>query len=314
MATIGPKLGLAILSRPHATSRWLDTVREAAPAARVVYDTVDLHWLREARRNAPDATAGRDICLDALAPKAKALRELEMAMIRAADMTVVVSESERAHVEEDVPGSDVLVIPNVHEVQPHVPLPQDRTGILFVGGFEHHPNVDAAVHLVEDILPTVWRQLGEVRVTIAGPAPPPEVKALASALVDITGWVEDLQPLLDRSRVMVAPLRFGAGMKGKVTQALAAGLPVVTTPIGAEGLEGDGQEFLLVGEDADELAAQVVRAYGDDVLWQSLSRAGQRLIARQCSTDVLIERMQGLLRRAMPAEPIAAPSRRLQAL
>ena len=212
-------------------------------------------------------------------PKAEALRQLELAMIRAADLTLVVTDAERAQVERDVPGASVLLMPTIHDVEPHVPPPEGRSGILFVGGFEHPPNSDAAIRLVKEVMPAVWRELGDIRVTIVGSTPPPEVQALASSLVDVTGRVEDLQPLLDNARLMVAPLRYGAGMKGKITQALAAGLPVVTTPIGAEGLEGDeGDECLLVAEDSRELASHALRAYRDDELWRRLSRVGQKLI------------------------------------
>jgi O-antigen biosynthesis protein len=301
MATIGPGLDLAILSRPHAASRWLDTIRGAAPAATVAYDTVDLHWLREARRTTMGnptrvATVGNG-AIGELAPKAQALRHLELAMIRAADAVIVVSDCERAQVEEDAPGTKVLVIPTVHDVEPFVPPPEDRSGVLFVGGFEHPPNIDAAVRLVKEVMPDVWRELGEVRVTIVGPEPPPEVKQLASALVDVTGWVEDLRPLLDQSRLMLAPLRYGAGVKGKITQALAAGLPVVTTPIGVEGLEGADDEFILVREESAGLAAQTVRLYRDNELWRDLSRAGQALIAQQFSTEMVYERLGELLSR-----------------
>jgi O-antigen biosynthesis protein len=305
LATIGPKLDLAILSRPHVASRWLDVLREFAPSARLVYDTVDLHWLREARKGAPGVPSwdsvvdGNGSSLDSMAPKAKALRELELAMIRAADATVVVSDSERLQVERDVPGADVSVIPTVHDVESCVLPPEGRRGILFLGGFAHPPNVDAAIRLVKDVMPKVWRELGDVRLTIVGPNPPPEVQGLASPLVDVTGWVADLQPLFDQSRLMVAPLRYGAGLKGKVTQCLAVGLPVVTTPIGAEGLV-DAEECVLVGADAAELAAHTIRVHLDDELWQRLSRAGQQLIEEHCSTEIVTERLGALLSAALP--------------
>jgi GT2 family glycosyltransferase/SAM-dependent methyltransferase len=304
MATIGSHLSLAILSRPHPAGRWLDTIREFAPSATVAYDTVDLHWLREARRGELDTSsallANRNGRLGnggpgGLAPKAQALRHLELAMIKATDTTLVVTECERAQVQEDVPGSNVVVVPTIHDVQPYVPPPGERSGVFFVGSFEHHPNADAAVRLVKEVMPAVWREVKDMRVTIVGPSPPPEVQALASPLVDVTGWVEDLQPLLDQSRLMVAPLRFGAGMKGKITQALAAGLPVVTTPIGAEGLDGDGEEFMLLGEDPQELAAHVLRVYRDEELWWTLSRVGQAHIFEHCSREVLHSRLSRLL-------------------
>lgn len=299
LATIGPGLSTAILSRPHVASRWLDSVREFAPSATVVYDTVDLHWLRETRRIALgtlpgsfDMSNGRP---PVLPPKAEALRQLELAMIRAADTTLVVTDVERIQVERDVPGASVLLMPTIHEIEKYVSPPEDRSGILFVGGFEHPPNGDAAIRLVKEVMPAVWRELADIRVTIIGSHPPPEVQTLASSLVDVTGWVEDLQPLLDSARLMVAPLRYGAGMKGKITQALAAGLPVVTTPIGAEGLEGHDEKCLLVAEDPHELADHALHVYRDDELWRRLSRAGQELIDERCSIGVISERLGQLL-------------------
>jgi GT2 family glycosyltransferase/glycosyltransferase involved in cell wall biosynthesis/SAM-dependent methyltransferase len=299
LATIGPRLNTVILSRPHVASRWLDLVREFAPSATVAYDTVDLHWLREARRSAigtsPVSLDTSNGHLPMLPPKAEALRQLELAMIRVADITLVVTDSERVQVERDVPGASVLLMPTIHDVEPYVPSPEGRSGILFVGGFEHPPNSDAAIRLVNEVMPAVWREFGDIRVTIVGSHPPPEVQTLASSLVDVTGWVEDLQPLLDSSRLMVAPIRYGAGMKGKITQALAAGLPVVTTPVGAEGLEGHDKECLLVAEDPQELADHALRVYRDEELWLSLSRAGQELITERCSTEVVAERLSQLL-------------------
>ncbi len=323
LRTIGAGLDLAILSRPHPASHWLDTVREHAPSAVIAYDTVDLHWLREARRGASQADAharvARNGSLDlaSIVPKAKALRELELAMIRASDATLVVTEAERSQVERDVPGANVLVVPNIHDVESNVPSADSRSGILFVGGFEHVPNVDAAVRLVKDVMPEVWRELGDVQVTIVGPSAPPEVQALASPLVDVTGWVEDVTPLLRRARLLLAPLHYGAGMKGKVTQCLAAGLPVVTTPIGAEGLTPEGagasEQSLLVGESTRELIDETIRLYRDDELWQRLSLAGQASITENCSTHVVSERLGGLLGvtdaavATGEAQPVAAP-------
>jgi O-antigen biosynthesis protein len=300
LETIAPRLSMVILSRPHVASRWLDTVREYAPSVTVAYDTVDIHWLREARRNAVGTAPTGALSVSngqvrALGPRAYALRELELAMVRATDTTLVVTDAEREQIEQDVPKAKVLVVPMVHDIEPVVPPPENRCGILFVGGFQHPPNIDAAVSLVKEVMPAVWRELGDVRVTIVGSNPPPDVQALASPRVDVTGWVEDLQPLLDGARLMVAPLRYGAGMKGKITQALSVGLPVITTPVGAEGLEQEGEDCILIAEDPQELAAHALQAYRDDELWRRLSRAGQELIVERCSTEVVSQRLGELL-------------------
>jgi len=187
------------------------------------------------------------------------------------------------------------VVPTLHEVERHVAPPEERAGVLFLGGFEHIPNVDAAICLATEVMPAVWRELGDVELTIVGSLPPAEVQALASPLVDVAGWVEDLEPLLKRSRLMIAPLRFGAGVKGKITQCLAAGLPVVTSPVGAEGLDVRDGESILIGDDPSELAAQVVRAYRDDELWRRLSAAGQAVVAAACSPAAIEAQMRQLL-------------------
>jgi GT2 family glycosyltransferase/SAM-dependent methyltransferase len=293
LATIGPHLSLAILSRPQAAGRWLDLVREHAPDAIAAYDTVDLHWLREARRAAKHA--GTDSDRHVLSPEAATMRELELALIRAADVTLVVTDSERLQVEIDVPEATVRVLPNVNEVRLDVAPAHAREGVLFVGGFEHPPNIEAALALVQEVMPLVWRELPDTHVTIVGADPTPEIEALAGPLVDVTGWVQDLDPLLSSSSALVAPLSYGAGLKGKVTQALAEGLPVVTTSIGAEGLDAVDGEHLLIGEHPTELAERVTRVLKDAELWQRLSRSGQQLVAERCSPSVTSERLGQLL-------------------
>jgi GT2 family glycosyltransferase len=293
---IMPSLSLVILSRPQVAARWLDYVREHADQALVLYDTVDLHWLREARRATLETGSGAGDWV--MTSKASAMRELELGLIRGCDATAVVSDSERAQVEQDVPGSVVHVLPNVNPVRVPVPGVDRRSGVLFVGGFEHPPNADAVLMLVQEVMPLVWRERDDVAVTIVGHNPPPEVSALASERVRIAGWVAELDPLLDASRALVAPLRYGAGLKGKVTQALAAGLPVVTTPIGAEGLEATDGEQLLIGTGAEELAARVIRVLTDPDLWRHLSRAGQELAAEHCSPALMSEQLSRLLQEA----------------
>ncbi len=304
LAEAGPSLALAILCRPTIASRWLDLVREYAPAARAVYDTVDLHWLRETRRRLPEYV---DDGARRIPPQATVLRELEHALIRSVDVTFAVSDVERRQIEADLPGAEVRVVPTVHELERDVPAPEGRSGVLFIGGFEHHPNVGAALRLIRDIMPLVWREFGDVPVTIVGADAPPEICALASARVDVAGWVEDLGPLLRRSRVMVAPIVYGAGLKGKVTQSLAAGLPVVTTPVGAEGLGVEDGDRLLVGATDDDLAARTIAVLRDNELWTSLSRGGQQLVAEHCSPAHMRDSLAELLDPQSPfPEPLAA--------
>ena len=277
---------LAIISRPQIAARYLDLIRERMPHTVVAYDTVDLHYLRERRR----AELGQGY-----PAKADALRELELGLIRACDTTIVISDSEGEEVRAEVPGADVRVIPNANDVVDRVPPAAGRSGLLFVGGFQHTPNLDAALVLVREIMPLVWRELPDLGLTIVGPHAPPEIGALASRRVKVAGWVEDMTPLLESSRAMVAPLRYGAGMKGKVTQSLAAGLPVVTTGIGAEGLVIEPGEQILVAESVEDIAAAVVRVCRDDELWQRLSDGGLRAATAGWSRPAMRERVDELV-------------------
>ena len=296
LAQIAPELVTVISCRPTPTSRWIELIREYAPGVPLVYDTVDLHWLREARRDAwahgiPEIRIG---------PRAKALRELELALIRASDATLVVSEDERAQVLADVPDASVHVVPMVHEPKVDVTPAAQRKGVLFLGGFEHSPNVDAAIRLVRGVMPLVWQERPDVPVTIVGSVPPTEVQQLAGPLVDVTGWVSELEPLLGDARLMVAPLNYGAGLKGKLTQALASGLPVVTTPTGAEGLQATDGEDILIGSSDEDLAARVVRLATDDELWQRLSSAGLKLAAERWSPQVMCHQLESLIESLAP--------------
>jgi glycosyltransferase involved in cell wall biosynthesis len=178
--------------------------------------------------------------------------------------------------------------------------------VVFVGGFAHDPNVDAVLRLVRVIMPLVWREFPGVGVTLVGGNPPEEVRALASSGVAVPGWVKDLRPLLAGSVVNVAPLRYGAGVKGKVTESLGAGLPVVTTTVGAEGTGAVDGRDLLVADEPEAFAAHIVRLLRDEQAWNALSRAGQELVRHTSS----VEAQRAALRRLVgqPVEDGGVPA------
>jgi GT2 family glycosyltransferase/glycosyltransferase involved in cell wall biosynthesis/SAM-dependent methyltransferase len=287
IAILGDDLALAIVSRPYVAARYTHCLREHAPRATIAYDTVDLHYVRERRR----AELG-EVHAEA---KSETMRHLELGLVRGSDVTIVVSDEERDQLEAEAPGSRVVVVPVVNDIVERVPPLDRRSGVLFVGGFEHPPNVDAALQLVRKVMPLVWQRLGDVPVVIAGSKPTPEIEALASSNVEVTGWVEDLRPLIDGARLLAAPLRFGAGMKGKITQSLGAGLPVVTTPTGAEGLGVEDGRELLIADDAAGLAERIVQLHMDDELWRRLSSTGQDVVRRVASVELMRERLSELL-------------------
>ncbi|HEU4976358.1 MAG TPA: glycosyltransferase [Baekduia sp.] len=304
-----PPLDLqALLARVRPDVAWLSffptaevylpLLRRWAPATKVVVDTVDVHWVREARA-AELSGSGAD------AARARQTREREAAAYGAADALVAVSADDAAALRELAPQVPVSVISNVHPPEPAGPPRADRDGALFVGNFRHTPNVDAAVHLVRDVWPLVRAQLPGARLQLVGTAPPPAVQALAAADVEVTGWVPDTRPYVDGAAVSVAPLRYGAGVKGKIGEALAHGLPVVTTTVGAEGMDLEHGRDALVADTPEHFAAAIVAVHRDGRLWERLASGGRAAIERTLSPRAALDGLRGLLERLVPPTFIA---------
>ena len=285
----GGEYRAVLLSRPEVAEAFLPLVRSTCPAARVIYDTVDLHWVRFATGARLDASDGD------LALKAKAYRRTELANARAADLTLAITPEERAILLSEDSDLKVEVLPNVHEVSLKVPAFETRRDLFFIGGFDHRPNIDAVEFFVTEILPTVKRSLPEVRFHIVGSNMPPEIEALRSDTIDPVGFVADVSPYFDRSRVFVAPLRQGAGMKGKIGHSLGFGLPVVTSRIGAEGLGLSDGVDAFIADSPDDFAEKVIRLYTEPDLWGEFSRRGQEIIQERFSYDCVCAIFLGAL-------------------
>jgi len=290
---LAPDLVAAVLSRPGVAWRYLTMLRERAPGALVVYDTVDLHHAREQGRAQVEGNPS-------VAKAAAAWRELEVSLVRASDVTLTVSGAEAAQLRAAHPQLRVEVVPNVHLVRGGAAPFAERSGLLFVGNFEHPPNADAARWFVREVLPLVAGGLPGVRLTIAGTGSRKTVGDLEGEAVSVLGWVEDLDPLHERACCFVAPLRYGAGVKGKVGEALAQGLPVVTTRIGAEGMGLEHGRSALVADSAQGFAGCVLRVLCEAELWERLSGEGRSLVARRMSPEVAAAGF----RRALDPDPV----------
>lgn len=273
----GLSYAIAFLSMPEIVNKYAPYVRANLPSALLVNDTVDLHGLRIGR----EARTKHDN--SELMSKADHFDRIERANIALSDVTVAITPDELDQVRNYDPRPTALVIPNMHAARTSAPPIEQREGLLFIGHYLHAPNEDAMLHLVADILPVIRYELGEVPLTMIGSAITSPIRALGSQSVHPLGYVVDPTPYFDRARVFVAPLRFGAGMKGKIGQSLSLGLPVVTSSIGAEGMGViDGHE-LLIADDPEAFARAVVALYTDDELWRSLAGHGAAHIERHFS-------------------------------
>ena len=269
---------LCVLFEFFTSAEWvLGRVRVLRPDLPVVIDSVDVHFLRELR-GVPYAARPRPA-----ARKARRTMRRELGVYRGADLVLAVTDSDRIQILRKLPKARVFIVPNIHQVREDVPGFEERrrNSLLFVGGFAHPPNGDAVLFFCRDILPRVKRALGQVEVTIIGDRPPPEILDLAGNGVVVAGWVPEVMPYLDSHCVAIAPLRYGAGMKGKVGQALAAGLPVVTTRVGAEGMELENGKTALIADSPVEFAEAVTRLCTDRRLHRDLSEAGRSHVRRR---------------------------------
>ncbi|BCV25495.1 glycosyltransferase [Gelria sp. Kuro-4] len=267
-----------------------DTVRSFAPHASLLTDTVDLHFLREQRMS--DLEGG---------PKTDT-KEKELAIYRQSDAVIAVTEKEKAILMQELPSKMISVVPNVHQPEPTLNSFHQRKGLLFVGNFRHPPNLDGIVWFLQNCWPTIVQQIPDISLYIVGdPVPNALREAVAGALrfgghVQIMGHVPTLRPLLNSARLSIAPLRFGAGMKGKVAEALAAGLPVVTTPIGTEGMGLTDRVNVREAETPQAFAQAVVELYSNAAAWETLRKKGLEHVAQHYSPQAVTFRLRETLR------------------
>lgn len=275
----GPRFDSVLVCRHYVMRELLPLLRRHAPQARVVFDTVDLHYLREQR--------GAELANDpARVRAAQRTRQLELDVIARSDATLVVSDVERDLLALEAPQARVELLSNLHRMGGEGLPFEQRRDLMFVGGFRHPPNVDAACWFVDDVWPLLRERAPDLQFHCIGGDVPAVVQALSLRPgVTVHGHVPDLTPLLAGVRLTVAPLRYGAGVKGKVNQPMAHGQPVVATSCAIEGMHLRPGEDVLVADDAAGFAAAVLRAYHDPVLWRQLARNGRRNIQEHFSLD-----------------------------
>ncbi len=285
----GREFELAILSRRDIAAKNMTTVRRFAPHAKVVFDTVDLHFLREERQ----ALFCQDTSRESGIPSRK---QQELRLARQADLTLVVSPIEKAILETECKGIDVRILPTIYSLEARsIRRFEGRANIIFIGGFQHPPNIDAVLYFAREIFPRVLNRLPDAVFQVIGPDAPPEVLELASPSIQVLGYIPDVRPLFDRARVSVAPLRFGAGVKGKVNQSMALGVPTVLTSIAAEGMYLVHEENALIADDPDRFADEVVRLWTSRELWERVSAQGRESIREHFSVEAAAKRIDELL-------------------
>lgn len=289
-------LDAVILSRPGPAARYLPLLEPNARLRRI-YFGYDIHYRRMAM--------GKRVGARHTPQSVRVMQALEHHIWRNCDVLAYPSEEECADIRSSVPGAVAIAIPiysmKIGVLAQSEPRPERRHG-LFVGGPAHLPNRDAVAWFVDEILPRIRQSLPDFTLHVAGAWPEASCAELRRDGVIFLGGLRDevLAEWIDRVRMSVVPLRFGAGVKRKVVASWAEGLPVVTTPVGLQGLTGSGVDLALIGRDAAELAGAVVRMAVDDGVWRRCAEAGQAFAKAHYSESAYDAGIRRLLSASAP--------------
>ena len=283
----GTVFDAVVLSRCHFARKHIADVRSYAPQSRIIFDTVDLHFLREES----EASLTGD---PEMRRKAEETQQLEYELIDQTDETWVVSSAEQQLLKKKWPDKSVQLVSNIVDVPGSKTPFSLRRDFLFIGGFQHTPNTDAVLFFLQGIYPLIKERLGDAKFYIIGDKAPPEIVALANDRIIVAGLQRDVRPFFDSIKLSVAPLRFGAGVKGKINQSMAFGVPVVATSLAVEGTELRDREEILVADEPEDFARALIELYESEELWNRLSENGIRKTRALYSTDAARKKLEFL--------------------
>jgi glycosyltransferase involved in cell wall biosynthesis len=294
---------LALFGLWHIAEPFLPEIRRASPRTRIIVDSVDLHFLRNARRLFTERPGSGPAWLDD-AYGHSLVREMNT--YDAADVVLTVSQKEADLVNDFLGKRSAFAVPDC-ELLDESPVPlEKRKGIVLVGCFRHTPNADAVAYLCREILPLVDEKvLASHPVQIVGDGLTDEIRVHGAALptVRMVGWVPSVIPYLEQARLTVLPLRYGAGTKRKLLQTLAVGTPAVTTTIGAEGFEPIDGTHALIADDPARFASSISMLARNDRLWRRLSRRGRADIATLYDREVARRLLLEVIDRVVASPP-----------
>ena len=272
----------------HIAEYFIDIIRKQTTTTPILIDTMDIHYLREQRQ----AEMSRD---PEQIRKARLNKKKEIEVYSKVDCITTVTEKDRDELKQHLNDKSILILTDVHDAVETTSSFNERKDLLFVGNFNHTPNEDAVLYFCKEIFPLVVKQIPEIKFYIVGNNPSDKINSLASGKIIVTGWVPEIKPYLEKCRVSVVPLRYGAGNKGKVGETLSHGVPMVSTTIGAEGMNIINEVHSFVTDDSRQIAEYIIKLYSDKTLWEKFSASGKALITTQYSSELMSKRLQYIM-------------------
>jgi GT2 family glycosyltransferase len=265
----GSEFELIYVTRYYVAKQTIDAIRQFASQSKVVLMNADLHFLRELRAGLHNGDAATLL-------RASQTRDDELNIMKQVDLVLSYTDIERTVIQShNFAQTKVAKCPWVCEVATEVKPFGKRSGLAFLGGFQHPPNEEAVRWFVTQVLPVLLKDYPQIIFHIYGSSISAELIAEFSQYpnVIVEGWVANTASIFDRCRVFVAPLQSGAGIKGKVVSALAAGVPTIMSAIAAEGISVVDGEYASIASTVDEWVERIVKIYHDEELWASMSQA-----------------------------------------
>lgn len=260
-----PKVDFIWYYGPNSLKKNYTIISKIQPNSKSMYDMVDIHFLRYKR--AIELNPKRI----SLKKRYKKYFKIETVLAKKVDVVIAISEQEKSIMSSYLDKNKIITISNIHypKINRKDTLPfEDRKNILFIGS-SHTPNIDALYYLYEKIMPIVWKKLPHLKVEIIG--------NLKEQILDINnpnmifhGYVPEIESYFNKAKFMIAPLRYGAGVKGKIGQSFEYYLPLITTEIGAEGMFLKHNENALVANNEEDFAHEIITLYENKNLWQHL--------------------------------------------
>jgi glycosyltransferase involved in cell wall biosynthesis len=272
------------MNRPHISIKYVDFIKRYT-SAKIIYYVVDLHFLREFRRY--EIEGKKDILAES-----NRWKEIEFNIINKVDVVFTISELEKDIIQKNFPDKAVEVIPVFIYDRFDAEREDFRSkqDILYVGAFHHTPSLDGILWFCRDIFPKIARRIPDLKLYVVGANPTKEVMALNSSNIIVKGFVsdEELRKFYKKVKVVVIPLRYGAGVKGKTIEAMYYGAPIVSTAIGTEGLK-DIESLIHPYDTPEDFADEVVNLYQNEDRLQSMSISFKNYVRRNISKERAIE-------------------------
>ncbi|MBF0099628.1 MAG: glycosyltransferase [Desulfobacterales bacterium] len=286
---------IALISRAMIGHRYIALLKLLMPDTIILYDTVDIHFIRELRQAEIEGD-------DQKKQSALNIQRIELSNCVLSHRVLTVTDEDAVHLKKELPHMDYSVMPNIHTRIPKLERYDfdDSEGLVFIGNYNHPPNEDAVYAFIDQVFPHVLKKHPNTRLYLIGSHMKDRMKALHSDRIHVIGWVQEVEPEFARRKVFISYLRYGSGMKGKIGQAMSAGLPVVTTSMGAEGMGLEHEQTALVADEPLQFADAVCRLLEDKQLWNRLSKQGRAFIDENYGYNAVKAKIKALIKEVKP--------------